>query len=233
MWASCGLDWAAYLKCSSEYLLRGAEENFQKTTWERHLQMGMGDTKLCVNISQSNHDSALSEVHTLMSKEGAVGSVPGEAVGKDAKFAFQQSRWRSTNREPHQARNSGASSTLPLNSSQMHTRKHPSLIYKDPYKYRYVLIGELQTQSQAGFAINLERIRRERGGTVINAVALGETCQRALWKLACLKNKKKKGGGAHHIVFKVCFPLNNSTLTEYFFHSPSSLFFPEDLSGAI
>lgn len=54
--------------------------------------MGMGDTKLCVNISQSNHDSALSEVHTLVSKEGAVGSVPGEAVGKDAKFAFQQSR---------------------------------------------------------------------------------------------------------------------------------------------
>lgn len=86
--SGCGLDWATYLKCSSEYLLREAEENFQKTTWERHL-LGREDTELCVNISQSSHDSALSGMHTLMSKEGAVGSVPGEAAGMDANFVFQ------------------------------------------------------------------------------------------------------------------------------------------------
>lgn len=130
--SGCGLDWKAYLKCSSEYLHIEAEENFQKTTWQRHLQMGMGDTKLCVNISQSSQDSALSEAHILMSKEGAVGSVPGEAFGKDASFVLQQSRWRSTNCEPHHARNSGVSSTLPLNSSQMHTREHPSYKYTKP-----------------------------------------------------------------------------------------------------
>lgn len=49
----------------------------------------MEDTELCVNISQSSHDSALSGMHTLMSKERAVGSVPGEAAGMDANFVFQ------------------------------------------------------------------------------------------------------------------------------------------------